>query len=229
MKRILLLTEDFNEMTFLETLLKKLGFDSMGIQNPSQAQEKALSMNPEMLILSDFIKGQSTHQILESLVEYRPNMLVLLMKTDMKSKTAHVAEFVNKELKSPVDPVEFIQSVCAVGKLNTEQYLEKFYKLGLFKGAPGAAEAITVSGKVKTAPDTQFVRSLKGLAQDKGGNERKKRFAEQVKTLSEPKVQNVDHKIAVKEGQEYRQRTHDAEIKKIDEQRKNFVTALFKK
>jgi len=47
--------------------------------------------------------------------------------------------------------------------------------------------------------------------------------------LSEPKATKVEHKVALKEAQEYRQRSNDAEILKIDEQRQNFVRALFKK
>ncbi|MES2767536.1 MAG: hypothetical protein V4596_00200 [Bdellovibrionota bacterium] len=228
MKRILLISEDFNEMTFLETLLKKLGFDTLGIQNPSVAQEKAMTMNPEMLILSDFIKGQSTHQLLEAMVGYRPNMFVILMKSDVGSKTEHVGEFVNKTIKSPVDPVDFIQSVAEVAKLNVDLLLEKFYKLGLFKGIQGT-EAFKVSGKVKNTPDTQYIKNLKGMAHEKGAAERKKRYAAQVSSLGEPKATNVDHKVALKEAQEFRSRLQDPEIIKIDEQRQNFVRALFKK
>lgn len=228
MKRILLITEDFNEMTFLETLLKKLGFDTLGIQSPSMAQDKAMSMNPEMVILSDYIKGQSTHALLESLVSYRPNMFVILMKSNLNTTTDHVAEFVNKSVKSPVDPVDFIQSICEVAKLNTEQYLEKFYKLGLFKGTQGS-ESITVTGKIKPQSDTQYLKSLKNLAIDKNATERKKRYAGELKSLTPPKVDKVDHKNAQKEAQEFRQRANDSEIKRIDEQRQNFVRALFKK
>lgn len=229
MKRILLITEDFNEMTFLETLLKKLGFDTMGIQNPSMAQEKAMTMNPEMLIMSDFIKGQSTHQLLESLVGYRPNMYVVLMKSDLRLATQHIDQFVNKSIKSPVDPVEFIQGIAEVAKLNSEQLLEKFYKLGLFKGG-ATSEAFTVSGgKTKPQSETQYIKNLKSLATDKGAQERKKRYAKQLETLSEPKAESVDHKTAVKIAQEYRQRSQDTEIIKIDEQRQSFVKALFKK
>jgi hypothetical protein len=229
MKRILLVTEDFNEMTFLETLLKKLGFDAMGIQNPAQASDKALTINPEMLILSDFIKGQSTHELLETLVSYRPNMFVILMKTDLKTTNLHVAEFVNRAVKSPVDPVDFIQSICDVANLNAETLLEKFYKLGLFKGGSQHAEPITVSGKIKPPSDTQFIKSLKSPIQEKNAIARKKRFAEQVKTLSEPKSEKIDPKVAHKEALEYRARTNDVEIQKIDEQRQSFVKALFKK
>ncbi len=228
MKRILLISEDFNEMTFLETLLKKLGFDTLGIQNPAIAQEKAMTMNPEMLILSDFIKGHSTHQLLEAMVGYRPNMLVILMKGDVGSQTEHVSEFVNKAIKSPVDPVDFIQSIAEVGKLNADVLLEKFYKLGLFKGARGA-EAFKVSGKIKNIPDTQYIKNLNGMNHEKGVVERKKRYTAQLISLSEPKATKVDHKIALKETQEFRARSQDPEIVKIDEQRQNFVRALFRK
>lgn len=228
MKRILLISDDFNEMTFLETLLKKLGFDAMGIQSPSVALDKAMTINPEMVILSDFIKGQSTHQLLEALVSYRPNMFVILMKANLGASTDHVTEFVNKSVKSPVDPADFIQSICEVAKLNSDQYLEKFYKLGLFKGVQGQ-ESITVSGKIKSVSDTQYLKSLKGSAIEKTSAERKKRYAAELKSISQPKVEKVDHKIALKETQEFRQRSNDKEIQKIDEQRQNFVRALFKK
>jgi hypothetical protein len=229
MKRILLITEDFNEMTFLETLLKKLGFDTIGIQNPSQAQDKAMTMNPEMLIMSDFIKGQSTHVMLENLVSYRPNMFVILMKTDLKTTNLHVAEFVNRAIKSPVDPVDFIQSICDVANLNAENLLDKFYKLGLFKGGAQSKDPITVSGKVKVPAETQYIKNLKGPYVEKNANARKKRFADEVKTLSQPKVEKIEPKVAIKEAQEYRQRSGDIEIQKIDEQRQNFIKALFKK
>ena len=228
MKRILLITEDFNEMTFIETLLKKLGFDTLGTQNPAAALEKAMNINPDMIILSDVIKGQSTHVLLESLVGYRPKMFIVLMKSDVHSKTQHIEEFVNGVVKSPIDPVDFIQKICEVSKLNPAQYLEKFYKLGLFKGTPDQ-EAITVSGKYKPGSETQFVKNLKNAVTDKDSTSRKKRFSEQIKSLSEPKADKMDHKIAHKEAQEYRMRSKDAEIVKIDEQRQSFVKALFKK
>lgn len=229
MKRILLLTEDFNEMTFLETLLKKLGFDALGIQNPSSVEEKALTMNPEMLILSDTIKGQSTHHILESLVSSRPSMYVILMKPDLLQETQHSAEMVHKAVKSPVDPADFIRCICSVAKLNEEQYLEKFYKLGLFKGGPQVSEMVTVKGKIDLPSDTQFIKRLKNYTEEKSEVERKKRFTEQLKSLSEPKADKVNHNQVVEEVKEYRQRTNDVEIQKIDEQRKGFVRALFKK
>jgi len=228
MKRILLISDDFNEMTFLETLLKKLGFDAMGIQSLSVALDKAMTINPEMVILSDYIKGQSTHLLLESLVSFRPNMFVVLMKSNLGASTEHVAEFVNKSVKSPIDPADFIQSICEVAKLNSAQYLEKFYKLGLFKGVQGQ-ESITVSGKIKAVSDTQYLKNLKGSAIDKTAAERKKRYSAELKSLSQPKVEKVDHKTALKETQEFRKRTNDKEILKIDEQRQSFVRALFKK
>ena len=229
MKRILLLTEDFNEMTFLETLLKKLGFDTLGIQNPNQAGEKTLAINPEMLILSDFIKGQSTHQILQNLVESRPNMHVILMKGDFHLKTDHEPEFINKSVKSPVDPVDFIKSICSVAGLDQEQYLDKYYKLGLFKGDPNIPETVTVKGKIAQVSETRFIKSLKGAAIEKTNADRKKRFESQIQSLSKPKAEAVSHKLAMDEVKEFRQRTNDSEIKKIDEQRQGFVRALFKK
>jgi hypothetical protein len=226
MKRILIITDDFNEMTFLETLLKKIGFDTLGIQSANQAQEQAMIMNPDMLILAETLRGQSSHTLLENIMGFRPNMFVLLLKKDVNAPSRHVPEFVNKAIKTPIDPLDLIRSICGVAKLKEDQFIEKYSKLGLFKGDM-VNDSIKVTGKVDSRIDNKFVRGTTvSQAQEQT---RHSRFETVVSAVPEPQSKNFEHKKAVSEVKEFRARENDPEIVKIDEQRKSFVRALFAK
>ncbi len=227
MKRVLLLTEDFNEMTFLETLLKKLGFDTVGIQNPGQMEEKAMALNPDLIIVSDEVKGQSTHTVVETICKSRLNLKVILIRSDLKATSSHSPKHLEHSVKSPVDPVLLIEHLAAVANLNKENLLNKFYKLGLFSGTQsGKNSLITVRGKINTPSETRFIKRLQ---QTVDADERANRFSDAIENLSEPKTQGVAREVAIQVAQDYRKRSNDSEIKKIDQQRKSFVRALFKK
>lgn len=229
MKRILIITDDYNELTFLETLLKKIGFDALGIQSASQALEQAMVINPDMLILADTLKKQGTHALLENLMSFRPQMFVVLLKKSLKEETQHVPEFINKIIKSPVDPLDLIRSICQVASLNEEQFLDKYSKLGLFRGET-QQKSIVVSGRVnQEVTENKFVRGMQSEDLEKSHQTRKKHFEKVVQEISEPLVKSFNSKEAVREAQEFRIRGKDNEIVRIDEQRKRFVKALFKK
>lgn len=229
MKRILLITEDFNEMTFLETLLKKLGFDTVGIQNPSNALERAMELNPELVILGDEIKGKSTSTLVSALVGASPTVKVILIRSDITALSDHKQEQLDDAVKSPVDPVKLIERICKVGGLNDEQLLTKFFKLGLFVGSSNSQKnsIITVKGKIQPVSETRFIKRLQQVPQSE--EKRTHRYEKAVSEIGQPKVTQIDQKVAVEEAREYRKRTMDTEIQKIDEQRKSFVRALFRK
>lgn len=230
MRRIFLLLEDFTELTFLETLLKKVGFDTLGSQSLQTGMEKALTLSPDMVILSDIIKSQSTHEVLENFKKYRSKINVILLKRDLKYITPHKEEHIDAVVKSPVDPELFLRTIAKVADLNDELIIEKFHKLGLFKGTKVDDKIIVPNGDIGTeATETVFVRSMKNTDSKSQEESRKKRFQKQLESLEEPKVKVIDHNTAVKEAHDFRSRSGDPEIKNIDEVRKNFVKALFKK
>lgn len=236
MKRVYLLIEEFTELTFLETLLKKIGFDTLGSQVVLGSIEKAMSVTPEILVMSDIIKSQSTHEALQSFKKYRPSLKVVLLKKDLKYATPHNLQLVDLIAKSPIDPEDFLRKLSKSANLNEELIIEKFHKLGLFKGEKGSAKIVVQGGASSTSdePVNKFVQSLKVSKEDKKNEERKKRFESELNRLTEVQKKDVkektyDHKVALKEMQEYRDREGDPEIQEIDEQRKRFTNALFKK
>lgn len=228
MKRVFLLIDDFTELTFLETLLKKIGFDTLGWQHPASALEKAMALTPDILIISDMIKGISTHEVLDTLKKYKVSIHSIVLKKDIKYKTLHKS--VDLELKSPVDPEFFLRSLSKVAKINEDLIIEKYHKLGLFKGQKKESSLKMVKGKQDQSQNV-FVTTLKKTFDLNADHslERKKRFESCLKELPDPKFTHYDHSVAMNEMRENRLRENDPEIKDIDEQRKNFVKALFQK
>ena len=62
MKKIMFVMEDYNEMVFVETVLKKIGFDCMGLQNDVAINDKILGFSPALLIADGF--GRKTNGLL---------------------------------------------------------------------------------------------------------------------------------------------------------------------
>src|SRR5688572_17247096 len=52
MLRVLVAVEDYSEMLYLQTLLKKIGFDVEGVQNERSFEDTRLSLNPEIILIS---------------------------------------------------------------------------------------------------------------------------------------------------------------------------------
>ena len=52
MLRVLMVLEDYGELMFLQTVLKKIGLDVEGIQNPTMMGTAILKVNPDVLIMT---------------------------------------------------------------------------------------------------------------------------------------------------------------------------------
>ena len=51
MSKVLLLFEDINELGMVESLLKKLGFDTMSSSNEYSLKEQVLGFNPQLVMI----------------------------------------------------------------------------------------------------------------------------------------------------------------------------------
>lgn len=256
MRRIFLLIDDYVELTFLETILKKVGFDTVGYQGVVNASDKALAMLPDLIILSDIIKGIPTHDSLMQIKKMRPQMKCLLLRRDFSLTLEHDLKLIDLTLKSPIDPLDFLKHVCRILQVEVDSVSDKFVKLGLFRGAE-AEKYIKVQGQSNLeanksskvmghsnldadkftkvqghsnldAGKSGYLKTIRAL-QDQPVENRESRYKTQVEGLPEPEATGIDHKMAIKEMQELRSRSKDVEIQKIDEERQAFVKSLFKK
>lgn len=230
MKRIYLLIDDYVELTFLETILKKVGFDTVGYQGIMNASDKALEILPDLLILSDFIKAQTTADALAQIKKLRPQMKCLLLRKDFSVPLTHDLKLIDLTLKSPIDPMDFLKHVSIILQVDPVMVVDKFMKLGLFRGkeAESYIKVSSLSNGPEVSKESKATSPFESKVQD-SIHVRSSKYDEVTKSIPEAKSQVIDSKTASREASEFRNRSGDKEIQKIDEERQSFVKALFKK
>lgn len=230
MKKILLLIDDYVELTFLETMLKKIGFDTIGYQGFTHAKDKLLELLPDLLILSDEMRGKSTSELLEELKKTKPQMKSIILRKNFSAQMDHPVEAIDFLLKSPVDPLDLLKALSAVLEIPTDFIVEKYLKLGLFQGQDKEELVRVVSGKgEEKGPKGQ--KPQRGIYENVSSlnNLKESQYSQALKSIPASMTQKIDSKLASREAAEFRNRSGDAEIQKIDQERQSFVKALFKK
>ncbi len=132
MRRILLLLEEYNELVFIETFLRKIGFDVLGIQKPGKLDSSILSFNPSMIFISGKSKQIPALQIAKGLKEKfkekSPQIIFLYSgKPPEWSESENLP--VDGFLNSPIDPVKVIQLLSEKVGLDQEKLIEKYDKM----------------------------------------------------------------------------------------------------
>ena len=70
MVKVLLVYDDFNELTLTESYLKKIGFDVVGISNEILINDQILSFNPEILVVHGKNMKVSSFSVGQKLKDY---------------------------------------------------------------------------------------------------------------------------------------------------------------
>src|SRR5262245_13824695 len=114
MKRILLVIDDYGELLFLQTLLKKLGFDVDGIQNERHFEESCLSLNPDVIIASAKGKRVNGLEIAEGLRKVRgfPKILLLAANTIVERLRGLQLAHIDGVLESPVSAIQLLSLIA---------------------------------------------------------------------------------------------------------------------
>lgn len=251
MKRILLLLEDYNELLYIETLLKKVGFDAMSTQKTKGLSDIMMSFHPTVLIVSETIKDLKGVDILAQQKEDRADLLgMVLLNPGSRQPAGGADAFIPK----PIHPLLMLKILGEWVGFNEARLVEKIEKLGLFKNEkegegikifkglkttntgvlynPGEQEAASSDGGIVYNPEhgptgTQGA-GLKFFKQSLQQTEdRLKRFNKALQDLPSPKNLQMEKKTVAVEVKEFRARTNDAELVNIDKERKAFVDALY--
>ncbi len=234
MKRVLLILEDYNELLYVETLLKKVGFDAMGTQKIKGLNDTIMTFRPSVLIVSELIKDIKAEDFITELKSEKPDLkaMILLNSQTKKRETKAVDAYITR----PIDPLVVLKTVAYWSGMNEEKLLEKIDKLALFKGTQHEEHAKTLRSNFGTKSEVRIIsgeRTEIDLKFVKQSQEqmltRSNRFKDALKSMPDPKAKIYDHKIVSKETKEFREREKDPEIVDIDNERKAFVDALFDK
>lgn len=219
--------EDYNEMVFVETVLKKIGFDCMGVQNDNSIADKVLSFSPALIIADGF--GRKINGLLLCQKLKRPKGLpkIFLVMTppenvnDEDCQRLRIDGLINR----PIHPVEMLEEIARVLELDIKALLQKLDKLGLFQDAAKDKLQI-VKGKVNKVPPTQIVQLKESSMTIE---KRMEKYQEHLAHLPQTDVDGINRKKVVEQIKDFRSREDDSEIREIDEERSAFVKALFRR
>lgn len=212
MKRVLAVIEDYNERAFVETLLKKVGFDCVGINKDAIAQDQMISFAPEVVIANYSTKkvnGLLLSKKIQRSNKNLPKFVLVLPEGQTADKAGRAAEakeyHIDFFVESPIQPRKILGILAQAFSLDEAALVGKFEKLG----------GIEI--------DTDKAHVIKSSA------EKQKRYEQALKNLPPPKQNGMTKALVADQVKEFRLRAKDPELIEIDKERQAFVKALFKK
>jgi len=228
MMRILMVLEDYGELMFLQTVLKKMGFDVDAIQNPRSFNDSVLRMNPDVLVMTAHGKKVNGVELAKGVKRVRGIPHVVLISAPGAVKNDDHAVW----LESPVGAMDLLNMIADLGKLDKAGMADKFSKLRLQEGI---SEARILKPNNDNKPIEELLKSM-----DSPGNfesvqstaltpeQRKERYK---KFLSEDRPAQIG--FGVKQVQEQiknlRKDESVEELADLERERKAFVEHLFRK
>ncbi|MEK6556007.1 MAG: hypothetical protein AABZ31_12250 [Bdellovibrionota bacterium] len=132
MLRVALVLDDYNELIYLQTILRKIGIDVEGLQNVKKYEELSLGFNPQILITSAFGKKVNGLEFIKNLHRVRGYPKILVLTTPERPLSKQETDqytMVDQFLMSPVNPKNMIMAISQVGNVDEKILLEKFEKL----------------------------------------------------------------------------------------------------
>ena len=129
MLRVLLVLEDYGELMFLQTVLKKIGFDVDAIQNPRSFADSVLRMNPDLLVMTAYGKRVNGLDLNKNLRRQRGTPQTILLRSPgmMHEPDPLVAGW----LDSPVAAALLLDMIGDVCGLNKQILQEKLKRLNV--------------------------------------------------------------------------------------------------
>lgn len=131
MLRILLVIDDYNELIYLQTLLKKMGFDVEGLQNQKKYSDVSLGFNPHILLTTARGAKVNGLQLAQGLNKARglPKIIALRQVGQRLSPEELEEAQVDDLLDSPINPKKLLSSLARLGGLSEEVLHEKYSKV----------------------------------------------------------------------------------------------------
>ncbi len=225
MRKILLVIDSFGELVQLEQLLKKLGFDTLGMHTPHALQDQLLGFSPDILVLTG--KGTRVQGLeLSQKIKKRkgaPKIVMLFPQGYQPQSDELAGAQMDAVFETPLDPIRFLSGLCKLSGLDPLQYVDKFAKLqgfDLHEMGTGAK-----SGPVREASIyVEGGRNSDGSRKDRASTY--KEIAAKVE-LPEPGFLAAEKiQAAIKEA---RKTAVPEQESVLDESRREFVRALFHK
>jgi DNA-binding NtrC family response regulator len=230
MLRVLLVIDDYSELTYVQTLLKKVGFDTEGVQTQRKYADAALGFNPQVVIVTGHGKNVDGFRLAQSI--QRRNNWPKVIITD-NSGEPYSQQFlddmcVDKVIGSPMAVRELLQVLAAIGDMDFEVLIEKYNKIkGSLQrdGAPQGGSGIQGS-------DSKVVSTVKKsalVANPEEDKKRKSRFEQNLIPGLNTKSSSYQREQIIAATKKIRTAEAPEDLPEVEDQRKKFVKALFRK
>jgi hypothetical protein len=171
MLKILLVYDDFQELTSVELMLRKIGFDVVGITSEFSLAEQLLSFNPQIVVAQGRTAKVSTSNVGRRLREAArwDGHSVLVFYSNAKPQPTELLKIrMDVGLEYPVEPTKLVQVLAQLGNLDVHQLLDKLIKSmaqeptaaankenSSFSNRTSNNEAVFVSGGAQAPKDGQ--------------------------------------------------------------------------
>lgn len=214
MKKVLLVYDDFNEMTLLQSTLKKLGFDVVGISNEYLLSQQMLEFAPEVIVVAGNNTKVSSLSVSSKLKENKKYLgkVIVILPAKMRLTSQDLLKMrMDLVLEAPVTHEAFIQGLAQLLDQSDTNLLEKLRK---FTAAQQPKEARSPDAKPITDPGQldQRISRYQKLTQD----------------ITFDSAKTLHGKTAVREKQKELAKDWDpAVLEAQDKLRKEFAVAMF--
>ncbi len=160
MNKILLIYDDYSELTTVEFSLKKVGFDVVAISSEFSTQEKLLSFNPEIVIAYGRGPKMTTIGVGKRLKDMGRwgGKAILIFPQGMKPDPQDLIRTrMDLLLEAPVPTVRLIQILAKMTNQDDQVLVEKLIKAAATEATEAAGSSSTAKSKSETKADSVFV------------------------------------------------------------------------
>lgn len=223
--------EDYGELMFLQTVLKKIGFDVDAIQNPRQFNDACISLNPDVLVMTANGKKVKGLELSRSVKQVRGLPHIILIRASGSPKEEDLS--VEAWLESPVGAMPLLNAIGEVCGLNKDVLADKFAKLRLQETTEEESRVLKVDAEASGGGAMERAAIPSGnfeqwRTSSLTGDERRARYQ---KFLQAEVPAEVDFSVKQVQTQvkELRQAENPEALADLERERKAFVEQLFKK
>lgn len=152
MVRILVVSEDYNEMIFFQSLLRKVGFDVEATNNPLNFSSLLLSFNPKVLLLTADGKRVKGLDLIKKIrkKEGWPKIILIRENESIKIPTEFIVSGqVDDVLEAPVTVKKLLVSLASASELDSESLKKMLGKISAKKNKESVEERLQVVGSIE--------------------------------------------------------------------------------
>jgi hypothetical protein len=157
-KKIMLVIDDYNELEFLESLLRRLGFDILSLSKDLSVASSILGFFPDLVIAQAKSRSVDGLALAPKIKRLAPNSRMLLLHGIGQAPRVSPEQknSIDALMETPVDAQKLIFLLAQLGNMDENALKEKFAKIASAKMTE--EKRIRLQGKITSdANESQFI------------------------------------------------------------------------